>query len=119
VSDSPEVDAWLEELDHPHRDAMLRVREVILGADGRVTETIKWRSPTFMFEGNIASIQPQAKRHVNLMFHRGAKIPGKHPLLQGGGGTARFMRFADLDDVEAKRADLEAAIRAWCEMKAS
>jgi hypothetical protein len=112
------VEAWFKELDHPLKDAMLRVRKVILGADRRVTETIKWKSPTFMFEGNIASIDPKAKKHVSLLFHQGAKIPGKHPGLEGGGGTARFMRFGNLDEVEANRDGLEAAIRAWCEMKA-
>ena len=28
------------------------------------------------------------------------------------------MRFADLDQLEAGRADLEAAVRAWCDWKA-
>jgi hypothetical protein len=28
------------------------------------------------------------------------------------------MRFGDLDQLEAGRADLEAAIRAWCDRKA-
>jgi hypothetical protein len=28
------------------------------------------------------------------------------------------MRFADLDQLEAGRADLEGAIRAWCDWKA-
>ena len=32
---------------------------------------------------------------------------------------ARTMRFADLDQLEAGRADLEAAIRAWCDWKAA
>jgi hypothetical protein len=29
----------------------------------------------------------------------------------------RTMRFADLEQLEAGRADLEAVIRAWCEWK--
>jgi hypothetical protein len=29
----------------------------------------------------------------------------------------RYLRFADLDDVKAKRRDLEAAVRAWCDLK--
>jgi hypothetical protein len=115
---SPEVDAWFEGLDHPLKDAMLRVRQVILGSDRRITETIKWKSPTFVFNGNIASIDPRTKKHVNLMFHQGAGLPGKHPRLEGGGGTVRYMRFEDLADVKAKRADLEAAIRAACEQNA-
>jgi hypothetical protein len=28
------------------------------------------------------------------------------------------MRFADLDQLEAGRADLEATVRAWCDWKA-
>jgi hypothetical protein len=31
----------------------------------------------------------------------------------------RTMRFADLDQLEAGRADLEAVIRAWCDWRAS
>jgi hypothetical protein len=30
-----EVDAWFERFDHPLKDAMIRVREVILGADSQ------------------------------------------------------------------------------------
>jgi hypothetical protein len=54
---------------------------------------------------------------VNLLFHKGASLPGGHPHLEGGGDTVRYMRFADLGDVKAKKADLEAAVRAWCELK--
>jgi hypothetical protein len=111
---SPEVDAWFRALEHPLTAEMERVREIVLGADDRVTETIKWKTPTFMYEGNMASFNPRAKAHVSLLFHTGASIPGKHSLLEGGGDTARF---EDLDDVEAKRGQLEAVVRAWCATK--
>jgi hypothetical protein len=52
------------------------------------------------------------------MVHRGAEIPGDHPRLEGDGKLVRTMRFTDLDQLEAGRADLEAAIRAWCDWKA-
>lgn len=48
------------------------------------------------------------------MFHQGAKIPGDHPILEGEGATSRTAKFADLADVESRRTDLEAVIRAWC-----
>jgi hypothetical protein len=113
---NPEVDRWLDEADHPLDAALRRAREIILGADERVTESIKWKTPTFAYEGNIASFNP-SKRLVSIMFHRGAEIPGDHPRLEGDGRLARTMRFADLDELEAGKADLEAAIRAWCELK--
>lgn len=116
MSTTHEVDAWFEEYDHPAKDAMLRVREIIL-ADDRMTETIKWKSPTFMYEGNMASFNPRTKAHVSLMFHTGASIPGTHPRLEGGGDTARYMKFTDLDDVEDAREEIEAVVRAWCESR--
>jgi hypothetical protein len=117
VGANPDVEAWFEVLDHPLKEAMLRVRSTILAVDGRVEEALKWKSPTFMFEGNIASIDPRTKKHVNLMFHQGALLPGKHPMLEGGKGTVRYLRFADVDDVGRKRKALEAAIRAWIRLK--
>jgi hypothetical protein len=110
------VDAWFEAKQHPLEPAMQRVREVILGVDPRVEETIKWSTPTFMFNGNIASFNP-AKNFVSLLFHRGAEIPGDHPRLEGDGNLARVMRFADLDEVDANADDLRAVIAAWTEFK--
>ena len=115
---SHEVDDWFADFEHPHKDAMLRVREIILGADDRMTESVKWSAPTFSFEGNLASFQPRTKKFVSLMFHRGSEIPGEHPRLEGDAALVRVMRFDDLDDVEAKRQDLEAVVRAWCDLKA-
>jgi hypothetical protein len=114
---NPEVDRWLDEADHPLDATMRRAREIILGADDRVTESIKWKTPTFAFEGNIASFNP-SKNLVSIMFHRGAEIPGDHPRLEGDGKLVRTMRFADLDELEAGKGDLERAVRAWCEWKA-
>lgn len=109
----PHVEAWFADYDHPLRNAMLRVREIIL-SDGRMTETIKWKSPTFMYKGNMASFNPRTKAHVSLMFHTGASIPGTHPRLEGGGETARYMKFADLADVTAAEQELLAIVAAWC-----
>jgi hypothetical protein len=114
---NPDVDRWFAQGGHPLEAAMQRARAIILDADERVTESIKWKTPTFAFEGNLASFNP-SKTGVSIMFHRGAEIPGSHPRLEGGGRLVRTMRFADLEEVEAGRADLERAVRAWCEWKA-
>ena len=70
---------------------MQRVRENALSADTRITESIKWSTPTFSFKGNIFSFNP-AKKFVSLLFHTGAHIPGRHPRLEGDTDTARVMR---------------------------
>lgn len=117
MNHNPEVDRWFDEAGHPQDATMRRAREIILAADDRVTETIKWKTPTFAFKGNIASFSP-SKHVVSVMFHRGAEIPGDHPRLEGDGKLVRTMRFAGLAELEAGRADLEAVIRAWCDWKA-
>lgn len=113
---SNDVDDWFALKDHPQEQAMQRVRQIILAADPRVTETIKWQTPTFMFDGNIASFNP-AKNFVSLLFHRGAEIPGTHPRLVGDGKLARTMRFADIDEVNTAAEELHGVIRSWIEMK--
>ncbi len=111
-----DVDAWFETEDPAQKVPMQRVREIILGTDSRISETIKWQTPTFMFEGNICSFNP-AKHFVSLLFHRGAEIPGIHPSLEGDGKLARTLRFADLPAVETGAEDLRAVIRAWITSK--
>lgn len=114
-----EVDAWFARYENPMKPVVLRMREIVLGADARIDECIKWQAPTFTFEGNLASFFPKSKAHASLMFHEGARIPGKHPRLEGGGETGRFIKIGSVADADAARADLEAVVRAWCDWRAS
>jgi len=118
MSRNSDVDRWFEQADPPLEATMRRARDIILGADGRVTESIKWRTPTFAYRGNIASFNP-SKHLLSIMFHRGAEIPGDHPRLEGDGKLVRTMRFAGPGELEVGKADLEAAVRAWCDWKAA
>ena len=109
----PAVDAWFERYDNPQRDLVMAVRDTILAADERVTETIKWQAPTFMYRGNIASFYPKATGHASLMFHRGAELPDPAGLLEGEGDVSRVAKFVDADDLERKREALQEIVRAW------
>jgi len=112
------VDEWFETLEHPLKEEMLQVRWIILKADERIAESIKWKAPTFEFKGNLVSFQPRAKKFVSLMFHRGSEIPGDHPVLQGDAALVRTMRLEGSSEIEAQRAELQAVVRAWCDWKA-
>jgi hypothetical protein len=54
-----EVDEWFASYDNPMKNVLLRMREVILDSDERIQESIKWKSPTFSYRGNIASFNPR------------------------------------------------------------
>jgi uncharacterized protein YdhG (YjbR/CyaY superfamily) len=114
---SKDVDVWFARYDNPMKEVVLRVREIVLGADPRIDECIKWQAPTFTFEGNLASFFPKSKQHASLMFHTGARIPGNHPRLEGGGDTSRVLKIGSVADANGAKADIERIVRAWCEWR--
>ena len=113
----PVVDAWFESYDNPQKDLVLAVRDVILQADPRIRETIKWKAPTFTYQGNLASFYPRTTKHVALMFHTGASLPDPSALLEGSGDTSRVARFADQADLLVKADALRQLVRAWIESR--
>lgn len=78
-----EVDTFVAELGHPLEEAINAVRDIVLGVDSRIVETIKWKGPTFVFEGNIASIEPRSKKHVSVLFHQGAEAAREASSVRG------------------------------------
>ena len=114
---SAEVDAWFEAYRNPQKDLVLAVRDIVLDVDHRMSEEIKWKAPTFVFHGNLASFYPRSAKHVALMFHTGASLPDPTGLLEGEGGTSRVARFADAEDLAAKAEALRGLVRAWIRSK--
>jgi hypothetical protein len=113
----PEVDAWFATYDNPMKDVVERTREIVLEADVRVDECIKWQAPTFTYKGNMASFYPKSRQHASLMFHLGARIPGDHPRLEGTGDTSRVMKLGSVEEADAARDDLARLVRAWCDWR--
>lgn len=111
------VDTWLDSYDNPMKPVVAAMRELILKSDVRVTETIKWQAPTFMYKGNMASFFPKAKKHASLMFHKGAEIPGSFENLSGDGKEARTFKVESLADLEGKSDELASIVIAWCDWK--
>jgi hypothetical protein len=111
-----EVDRWFAERKPPAAATMQGVREVILGADPRVTEYVKYGTVQFAFEGDMANFVQHGAKTVTVMFNRGARIKGRFPHLEGDGPSARFMRFADKKEVAARARELTEVARAWCEL---
>ncbi len=110
---SPEVEAWFQAYDNPQKDLVLAVRAVVLDADDRMTEVIKWKAPTFVYRGNLASFYPRSASHVALMFHTGASLPDPTGLLDGEGGTSRVARFTSADHLAATSEALRGLVHAW------
>jgi len=109
-----EVERWFAEKKPPTEAIMRAVREIILGADRRMTEYIKYGNLGFGYDGDFATfVQASDKKQASLMFNRGARIPGKFPHLEGSHPSARFMRFATPAEAKARAGELGKIVAAW------
>jgi hypothetical protein len=114
---NPQVDEFMAKLEHPLKAELQRVREIILAADDKMTEVIKWGGPTFVYKGNLATLTPRSKRFVNLFFQTGATIPNGHGVLEGDAKAVRVARFHTMQDIAAKEEALKAVVRAWIRLR--
>lgn len=71
---SPEVDAYMATLEHPMRADVERLRSAILGADQRVSESIKWNAPSFYIEDHFATFNLHYPDRIQIVLHAGAKV---------------------------------------------
>jgi hypothetical protein len=110
----PAAEKWFA--GKPAEPVLRRVREVILRADKRMSEGTKYGTVMFHCGGDFASFVQHNKKSVSLMFNRGGIIPGKFPHMEGTGRAVRFMRFADVAEVNARAAELGKVVVAWCDL---
>lgn len=118
-----DVEAFLGALDHPRLAEIRALREIILGADPSITESIKWNAPSFRTSEHFATFHLRSPDGVRVILHFGAK-PGR-----GAGARAAIsdpgsllhwladdrasVSFGDLGEVDARRSDFTALLRQW------
>lgn len=120
-----DVDALLATLDHPQLDAIEALRFIILQADPRIGESVKWNAPSFHTTEHFATFHLRAKSGFQLVLHLGAKgrpdatvratVADPHKLLQWKSADRAIIALRDLADVDAKRDALTHILRHWIE----
>ena len=124
LSGSEQVAGFFAGLDHPLKDAMGEVRELILGCDETITEQIKWKAPSFCHnEDDRITFNLQRNGSFLLIFHRGAKvkdsmhkgrlIDDQTGLLEWHADDRASLKFTSLRDVREKRAGIQTLVRMW------
>jgi hypothetical protein len=116
VKTSPDVERWFAEKKLPAEATIRLVREIILRADRRITEFVKYGTLTLGYEGDFATFVQVNNKLASMIFNRGTPIPGKFAHLEGTGPSARFMRSADPAEAQARAAELSKIVAAWCSL---
>jgi hypothetical protein len=70
-----DVTSFIEKIDHPMQDGIRLLRRIILEADGKLTEHIKWNAPSFCCNGDDRiTMRLFPAPNLQIIFHRGAKV---------------------------------------------
>ena len=113
VNHTKEVDDFMDALDHPFKAEVQTVRGIIKKVNKGITEEIKWKAPSFSYKGYMATFNLWNTERVHLVFHNGAILKDRSGLLEGDYSDRRMLYFADMKDVQAKKAALETIVKEW------
>lgn len=93
-----EVDAFLESLQHPLRDDIVRVRRWIIEATPGLAESIKWSAPSFRVgDVHFATFHLRSQTDVQLIFHTGAKKRVEPKAIVLSSNAAQLVEWLDPD----------------------
>ena len=125
-SEPEKVDAYMKQLNHPLKDVVEALRQIILRTGKEIGEEIKWNAPTFFYTGEMRPFDPKEyKRYIvvfnlyqkdciRLVFPSGAKVNDKTGFLQGEYADGRRLAFfPNVDEVKSKKKVLQAVIKKW------
>jgi hypothetical protein len=112
-----QVNDYMEKLTHPFKTEIERLRNIILNANPKLDERVKWNAPSFYYVKDFAAFNLRAKGYVQIIFifYDGNMIEDPS-LLQGKWKDRREARFYGMDDIEAKKPALEQFINNWIKL---
>lgn len=119
---SAEVEALLSKRAHPLSAVISALRKLILAADKKLIEEVKWNAPSYRLEDHLLTFQLSRDDRVLLIFHRGAKTKAlaKRPvvadpsaLLTWKGTDRAVAGFASVAEVTKHKPALTTLVRAW------
>jgi len=115
---SAAVERWFKTTKPPSEAALRKVRDIVLGADPSMRERVQYGITFSSTEsGDFAAIVRYREPGVNLRLHRGGRLRGRYPHLEGA--TVKRMRIADEKEAGARAAELRAMVKEWCALGTS
>jgi hypothetical protein len=122
VAKSVEVDEFMSGLEHPMAAQVESLRSIILDADPRVAETIKWNAPSFYIDEHFATFSLRHPDRLRVVLHTGAKvnpearqveIDDPDGLLTWPSVDRAIITFSHPDDVAAKTDEFASIVKQW------
>jgi hypothetical protein len=128
MTPSEQVTEHIRQLEPVLAASVEAIRQIILRTDASIGEQIKWNNPCFYYTGEMKPFTPKAykreiavfnlfKGRLMLVFPSGATVNDTSGLLEGAYTDGRRLAvFKDMDDIQAKAADLQDVIIKWLQL---
>ena len=118
-----EGSAFLDDLHHPLREEIEALRLIILKANGKITENVKWNGPNYCFENeDRITMRLHPPKQIQLIFHRGVKklnqpadkiIDDNSGLLVWKENDRAVITFKDLGVIKKHKQELKDIVNQW------
>jgi hypothetical protein len=106
------VDELLSKIDHPLTYEVQFLRGIIKGIGEGIEEEWKWNAPSFSYKGAyLVTFNLWEKERIHLVFHHPEIVNIESAILEGDYPTRRMAYFADMTDIESKKAELGRVLR--------
>lgn len=117
------VETFLASFDHPFKQEILALRQIMLDADPSIAEGIKWNAPSFRTSEYFATFHLRAKDGVQIILHFGAKlrenrtarvsIADPESLLVWLADDRASITFRDVKEIQERASAFATLIRQW------
>lgn len=107
-----QVDEFMAQLDHPFKEEVQLIREIIKNVNQDITEQVKWKAPTFSYNGEyLVTFNLWEKKRIHLVFHNPMISQVKSKWLEGNYDHRRMAYFSDRADIHIKKMILEKVLK--------
>lgn len=106
-----DVAAYLKSIPENFHPLVTLLRKLILSADNRIQERIKWNAPSYYHKKDIVTFGPIRKGKMVLVFHHPSVVKFHSPYLDGGYKDRRLFWFDSMKAIQSAEKDLVKVIR--------
>ena len=116
MSNTKKVDEFLSKLEHPLKAELEAVRAIIVNANPKIEEDVKWGGPSFFYKEELATFNPRIKNYVALIFHKGELLNIKSDFLENATKGKVYAKFYSMDQVTTNKELIEKMVNAWVKL---
>lgn len=110
-SDEELVADWMQQLEHPLKAEIDKVRTIIKQSNSSIKERIKWNAPSYYSTEDIVTFNHRATQHVHLIFHHPSIVKIKSVLLEGDYKDRRMVYLPDMKAINQNKKELQRIIQ--------